>query len=203
MSSNKGNENISNDHLLKIASLMDEFEKYQHPHSERLSALSEAVANSFHLSSHDKISLHQAALVHDIGEVAMNRSYLQVNRVLNEGERIDMQRHPVIGEQEAAKRGLNRSVQLLVRWHHEWWNGSGYPDGLQHEEIPLPARILRVVDTYCALTDSRPYSEAISESEAKRYLTEWAGIEFDPKVVKAFLSLSDMEELESFAESNF
>jgi HD-GYP domain-containing protein (c-di-GMP phosphodiesterase class II) len=202
MSSNKATENISNDHLLKISSLMDEFEKYQHPHSKRLSVLADALASIFHLSHHDRVSLHQAALVHDIGEVAMNRSYLQVNRILNEGERIDMQRHPVIGEQEAAKRGLNRSVQLLVRWHHEWWNGSGYPDGLQHEEIPLSARILRVVDTYCALTDSRPYSEAISASEAKRYLTQWAGIEFDPSVVKAFLSLEDIKELESFAESN-
>ena len=101
-------------------------------------------------------------------------------------------------EQEAAKRGLNRAVQLLVRWHHEWWNGTGYPDALEREQIPLAARILRVADTFAALTDSRPYSVPISADEAKRYLTEWSAIEFDPKVVKMFLSLEDLQELESY-----
>ena len=109
--------------------------------------------------------------------------------MLREDERLDMQRHTVIGEQETAKRGLNRAVQLLVRWHHEWWNGAGYPDALENTQIPLAARILRVADTFCAMTGERPHRASIAESEAKRYLIEWAGIEFDPKVVKAFLSL--------------
>jgi HD-GYP domain-containing protein (c-di-GMP phosphodiesterase class II) len=117
---------------------------------------------------------------------------------LTEEERVDMQRHTVIGEQEAAKNGLGRAVQLLVRWHHEWWNGTGYPDALEREQIPLAARILRVADTYSALTDARPFNTAISEADARRYLTEWAGIEFDPLIVKAFLSLENLEELKSF-----
>ncbi len=128
----------------------------------------------------------------------MNRDYIKANRITAEEERIDMQRHPVIGEQEAAKHGLSRAVQLLVRWHHEWWNGTGYPDALEHEQIPLAARILRVADTYAALTDARPYNVPISENEAKRYLIEWAGIEFDPKIVKIFFSLENLEELESY-----
>ena len=86
-----------------------------------------------------------------------------------------MQRHPVIGEQEAAKRGLNRSVQLFIRWHHEWWNGSGYPDALEYEQIPLAARILRVADTYSALTDKRPYQRAFSASEAKKIFDRMGG----------------------------
>jgi HD-GYP domain-containing protein (c-di-GMP phosphodiesterase class II) len=115
-----------------------------------------------------------------------------------------MQRHTVIGEQEAAKRGWNRAVQLLVRWHHEWWNGAGYPDALEREQIPLAARILRVADTYSAMTDARPYKPAVSVTEAKRYLTEWAGIEFDPKIVKAFLSLEGVKELEAYsAEADY
>ncbi len=188
--------------LLDVAAQIDEFEDYQNHHALRIAALSMAVAEKFNLASHDLRSLHQSALVHDIGEMVMNRDYIQTERVLNDQEKMDMQRHPVIGEQEAAKRGLSRAVQLLIRWHHEWWDGNGYPDGLENEQIPLAARILRVVDTYVALTDSRPYSVPISVSEARRYLTEWAGIEFDPKVVKIFLSLSDMSELESFAQEN-
>ncbi len=186
--------------LLKMAALTDEFEGYARPHAARAAVLAEAIARKFNLSAHDCYLLRQAALIHDIGEVVMNRDYIKANRILTEEERMDMQRHAVIGEQEAAKRGLNRAVQLLVRWHHEWWNGSGYPDALEREQIPLAARILRVADTYSALTDERPFNLPISEAEAKRYLTEWAGVEFDPQIVKTFLSLEGLEELKSFVD---
>jgi HD-GYP domain-containing protein (c-di-GMP phosphodiesterase class II) len=79
-------------------------------------------------------------------------------------------------------------VQLLVRWHHEWWNGEGYPDRLHGEEIPIGARILRVADAYAALTDDRPRRHARSADEAKQYLREYAAIEFDPAIVKLLLS---------------
>ncbi len=188
------------DELLRVGRLIDEFEGYPNPHSSRIATLADELARRFDLATHDRRALQQAALIHDIGEMIMDRDYVRLNRNLKEQERIDLQRHPVIGEQEAAKRGLGRAVQLIVRWHHEWWNGSGYPDGLERETIPLAARILRVTDTYAALTDTRPYSVPISASEAKRYISEWAGIEFDPKVVKAFLSIEGVEELRSFAE---
>ncbi len=186
--------------ILKIAVAADEFENYENAHAARIAALADALAKQFNLASHDRFSLRQAALTHDIGELMMNREYVKKNRPLREDERVDIQRHTIIGEQEAAKRGLSRAVQLLVRWHHEWWNGTGYPDALEREQIPLLARILRVADTYSAMTDCRPHREAISEREAKLYLTEFAGIEFDPQVVKAFLSLENLTELKSFAD---
>lgn len=180
----------------EAARVTDEFEGYKNSHAARIAALAEALAQKFNLASHDRHSLRQAALMHDIGEAVMNRDYIKSKRMLREEERVDMQRHTVIGEQETAKRGLNRAVQLLVRWHHEWWNGGGYPDALEQELIPLAARILRVTDTFCALTDDRPHRAAMSESAARRHLIEWAGIEFDPKVVKAFLALENLKELE-------
>jgi len=192
-------EKFTDDPLAQLSAAMDEFEGYAHPHGLRIAIIAEAIAEKFNFASHDRHALRQAALVHDIGEMVMNRDYIRASRMLREEERIDMQRHTVIGEQEAARRGLSRAVQLLVRWHHEWWNGTSYPDALEREQIPLAARILRVSDTYAALTDSRPYSVAISASEAKRYLIEWSGIEFDPKVVKAFLALDGLPELESYA----
>jgi HD-GYP domain-containing protein (c-di-GMP phosphodiesterase class II) len=192
-------EENSDERLLKMASLTDGFEGYLRPHAARIAALADAVAQKFNLASHDRFALRQASLAHDIGEVVMNRDYIRSTRPLRDDERVDMQRHPVIGEQEAAKRGLNRAVQLLVRWHHEWWNGMGYPDGLEGEQIPLAARILRVVDTYVALTDTRPFKTPLTEAEARQYLREWAGIEFDPGVVKAFLELDELPELRSFA----
>ncbi len=188
------------ENIEKIARMTDKFEGYSNPHAARIAILADATARVFNMSAHDRHSLEQAALIHDLGELVMNRDYIKVGRILTEPEHLDMQRHPVIGEQEAAKRGLSRAVQLIIRWHHEWWNGAGYPDALRRDQTPLAARILRVADTYAALTDARPYSAAISVSEAKRYLTEWAGIEFDPAVVKAFLSLENLPELESYAE---
>jgi HD-GYP domain-containing protein (c-di-GMP phosphodiesterase class II) len=124
---------------------------------------------------------------YDIGELAMNREYIAAARPLTEAERFDMHRHAVIGEQDAAKRGLVKAVQLIIRWHHEWWNGSGYPDALRGQDIPLPARILRVADTYAAMTADRPHRAAISDADALKLLTEYAAIEFDPSIVNAFL----------------
>ena len=175
--------------LLEISSEMDEFEGYGHPHGLRIATIADAIAKEFNLAAHDRFFMQQAALVHDIGEVAMNREYIKESRVLTPDEFLDMQRHPVIGEQETARHGMSRGVQLLVRWHHEWWNGAGYPDALEGEQIPLAARILRLADSYAALTDDRPRRQAMQDEEAKHYMSEWAGLEFDPKVVKAFLSI--------------
>lgn len=199
MKSFSGKEADFDERLMKIAAADDDFESYKNPHATRIAAIADALAQKFNLASHDYQSLRQAALVHDIGEILMNRDYIGAKRILCEDELLDVQRHTVIGEQEAAKRGFNRAVQLLVRWHHEWWNGTGYPDALEGEQIPLAARILRVADTYAAMTDERPFRDAISEKQAEQYLIEWAGIEFDPQVVKAFLSLENLAELKSYA----
>jgi HD-GYP domain-containing protein (c-di-GMP phosphodiesterase class II) len=192
-------ENNFDPELLALSAKMDAFEGYVHPHGRRIAAISDSLGATFHLAHQDRIFLQQAALIHDVGEMVMNREYLQVNRIFVPDERVDMQRHPVIGEQQAAKHGLSRAAQLLIRWHHEWWNGAGYPDGLEFDQIPLAARILRVADTFCALTDARPFRKALSEEEARRYMAAWAGIEFDPTVVKAFLTLEVSSELRSYA----
>ncbi len=172
---------------------MDEFEGYDQPHGSRIAAVAEALAGAFNLASRDRFFLHQAALLHDLGEVIMERDYIRSPHVLRIEERLDMQRHPVIGEQETARMGLPRGVQLLVRWHHEWWNGSGYPDRLAFDQIPLAARILRVADSYASVTATRPFRIGWTIADAKKYLVEWAGIEFDPLIVKTFLTIGEAE----------
>ena len=184
----------------QLAADADEFERYPNPHASRIAAIADRIAEAFHLAPQDRKSLRVAARMHDLGEVAMERDYIQRAGSLTDEERIDLQRHPVIGEQEAARASADRDVQLLVRWHHEWWNGSGYPDTLRQNEIPLAARILRVADSYAALTDARPYRPALTEAEARARIVGNAGIEFDPAVVSVLLSLEDLEELRSFAK---
>lgn len=186
----------------ELAKTADRFERYDHPHAQRVAIIADEIAMMFHMARHDRGSLHAAALLHDLGEVAMERDYIQASRPLTIEERIDLSRHPVIGEREASRVGADRAAQLLVRWHHEWWNGAGYPDALRREEIPLAARILRVADTYAALTDARPFRAAWSESEARREIEDGAGIEFDPAVVKMFLSMDPLPEMASYARSS-
>ncbi|HEV7699808.1 MAG TPA: HD domain-containing phosphohydrolase [Pyrinomonadaceae bacterium] len=182
------------DKLLATSSSMDSVEGYAAGQASRVAWVADALAEKFNLAPRDRQFLEQAALLHDIGEVTMNREYLRSARTLTATERLDLERHPVIGEQDIAKLDLPKSVQLIVRWHHEWWNGTGYPDGLEGEQIPLAARILRVADTYCSLTADRPWRQAMTDEAARRELTEWAGIEFDPAIVLAFRDVRMMQE---------
>ena len=183
-------ERAAGEAFTQLAKTVDRFERYENPHAQRVAAIADEIAHAFHLARHDRGSLYAAALLHDLGEVAMERDYIQLNRALDPEERLDLARHPVIGEREASRVGADRAAQLLVRWHHEWWNGAGYPDALRREEIPLAARILRVADSYAALTDDRPFRPSLTDTGAKRELTHRAGIEFDPSVVAVFLSLN-------------
>jgi HD-GYP domain-containing protein (c-di-GMP phosphodiesterase class II) len=186
--------------FIQLAKTTDKFERYENPHAQRVAVIADEIAQEFHLARHDRGSLYAAALLHDLGEVAMERDYIQATGPLSTEERLDLSRHPVIGEREASRVGADRAAQLLVRWHHEWWNGAGYPDALRREEIPLAARILRLADSYAALTDARPFRPALTEEAARRELLDRAGIEFDPSVVRVLLSLEKFSELESFAK---
>src|SRR5215510_5125217 len=191
------------DAFMQLARTVDKFERYDNSHAQRIAVIADEIAQEFHLARHDRGSLYAAALLHDLGEVAMERDYIQATGPLSAEERLDLSRHPVIGEREASRVGADRAAQLLVRWHHEWWNGAGYPDALRREEIPLAARILRVVDSYAALTDARPFRAALTVEAARRELIDRAGIEFDPNVVNVFLKLDGLPELESFARTEW
>jgi HD-GYP domain-containing protein (c-di-GMP phosphodiesterase class II) len=186
--------------FVQLAKTTDKFELYGNPHAQRIAVIADEIAQEFHLARHDRGSLYAAALLHDLGEVAMERDYIQAKGRLAQDERLDLSRHPVIGEREASRVGADRAAQLLVRWHHEWWNGAGYPDALRREEIPLAARILRLADTYAALTDARPFRPALTKEAARREVIDGAGIEFDPAIVNVFLKLDGLPELESFAK---
>jgi len=177
------------DTINRLADRIDSFEKYSQPHSRLISELATQLARRFGLATSDIDAIAEAAMLHDIGLYAMSPGYLSLPRPLTFEARLDLWRHPIIGEQQMAKRDAMRHAQLLVRWHHEWWNGSGYPDMLAFEDIPIGARILRAVELYSALLCDRPYRVALDERHAVEALTSSAGIECDPYVVKALLSL--------------
>ena len=158
------------------------------------------LSNEFEIYGPDLTALLFAALGHDLGVRKWKRAYLLRSGPLSWEETLDLWRHPILGEQQAAELHLPRHTQLLIRWHHEWWNGQGYPDGLAESAIPLGARILRVADTYCALTASRPYREALDPLEAEQIVADQAGIEFDPMVVEVLLAYLQEERERRAAE---
>ena len=181
------------DRLLKIAAETDRIEGYTQPHAIAIARLAEVVATRLDMRGHDLTSLLLAALAHDIGERSLKRHYLLRPDALTWEETLDLWRHPMLGEQQAAELNLPRQARLLIRWHHEWWNGEGYPDALAGEAIPLGARILRVVDSYCALTTKRPYREAFDPLDAEQIIAEQAGIELDPTIVQILLEYLEAE----------
>ena len=185
------------DRLLKIVPGIDRVEGYVQPHAVAVAHLAEILAREFDLRGHDLSALLLAALAHDLGERAMKRNYLLRSEPLTWEETLDLWRHPILGEQQSAEFNLPRQAQLIVRWHHESWNGEGYPDALAGESIPLGARILRVADTWCALTSDRPYRPAFDPVDAAEMIAEQAGIELDPNVVQVLL-----EHLAAEAESD-
>lgn len=195
-------DKASDEAFLQLATTTDRFERYENPHAIRVAAIADEIAKGFHLARHDRGSLRAASLLHDLGEVAMERDYIQRAGSLTDEDRIDLWRHPVIGEREASRVGADRAAQLLVRWHQEWWNGRGYPDAMRGEDIPLAARILRLADSYAALTDARPFRPALTAEAASSEIVDRAGIEFDPAVVDSFLVLAPIKELESFAKTD-
>jgi putative nucleotidyltransferase with HDIG domain len=177
------------DRLLKIAIEIDRIEGYSETHSVMIARLAERMGSLMGLHGTDLTALKYAALLHDIGERVMKRNYLLRPDDLTWEETLDLWRHPILGEQAASELKLARQVQLLIRWHHEWWNGLGYPDGLAGEAIPLGARILRAVDSYCALVSKRPHRRRFDALEAEQIIADLAGIEFDPQVAKKLVAL--------------
>lgn len=167
----------------------DRFEQYSPGHARRVAETCVAICEALDFEAEDIRVVKTAALLHDIGEVIQKHAFYGSPRVLTPEETVEMWQHCLIGEREVVRRGFGRKEQLLVRWHHERWNGQGYPDMVFGPDLPLGARIIRLADTWDALINDRPWRLAMSEAEALEEITLGAGTEFDPELVVLFLEL--------------
>jgi HD-GYP domain-containing protein (c-di-GMP phosphodiesterase class II) len=149
----------------------------------------EAVGRALGLSDADLSALRYAATLHDIGELGVPEAILNKPGPLTDEERPAIQRHPLIGEGILAPVEFLAGAVPLVRAAHERWDGTGYPDGLAGEEIPLGARILFACDCYDAMIAERPYRPALAQTEAREELRRVAGTQLDPRVVEALLGV--------------
>ncbi len=158
--------------LFALARSIEGKDPYTKGHCERLAENCARLGERIGLSTEEITTLRRAGVVHDIGKVAVPDAILLKPGPLTPEERAIMQQHPVVGESICAPLKSFRSVLPIIRHHHEKFDGSGYPDGLKGEQIPLTARILSVVDVYDALTTERPYKPAHPPEEALKTMAE-------------------------------
>ncbi len=160
-------------------------------HSQRVTRLTLDLAERLGVPRDELEHVRRGALLHDIGKMGIPDSILLKPGRLTEEEFDVIRRHPVYAADMLKDIAFLQPAVAIPRWHHERWDGTGYPDGLAGEAIPLAARIFAVVDVYDALTSDRPYRQAWTREAALEHIRERRGSHFDPQVVDAFLAMSE------------
>jgi HD-GYP domain-containing protein (c-di-GMP phosphodiesterase class II) len=186
---------------IALVAAIDAKDHYTHGHTARVTNLSQKIANKlneaqkFHFDAGFLEQLHIASLLHDIGKIGIPEQILNKQGVLNNGEMSHMKRHPLLGAAilEPIKE-LGDSI-LGVKYHHEKYDGSGYPDGLKGEQIPIIAAIIAAADTLDAMTTDRPYRKGLTKEEAVREICRQGGKQLNPALAEAVSALFKDNEL--------
>jgi len=175
--------------LLQVAQTIEMKEGYPREHPQRVAKVATDIGQLLELERDDILSLQTGALFHDIGKIGVSENILRKPGKLTPNEFEEVKLHPVIGERLLRPFGILEGGLPAIRHHHERWDGTGYPDGLSGEEIPLIARIVSVADAFVAFTSDRPYRKAFSRGEVLSILVGGAGSYWDPMVIWALLKI--------------
>jgi putative nucleotidyltransferase with HDIG domain len=174
-----------------LSNAVEARDAYTRKHAERVTAYGMKIARVLGLSVSETAELEFGFLLHDIGKLAIPDSILYKPGRLTAEERALVVQHPVVGAEIVRDIEFLAQPMQVVRYHHERWDGSGYPDGLAGEEIPLSARVFAVADVLDALTSDRPYRRASPLGEARAMIVAESGEHFDPRVIEAFKQIPD------------
>jgi ribonuclease P protein subunit RPR2 len=174
-----------------LASAVEARDAYTGRHAERVAAYGLAIADAYGLALGDHPEIEFGFILHDAGKVAVPDAILFKPGPLTTAERLIMQQHPVTGWEIVRDIGFLGAARDVIRHHHERWDGTGYPDRLAGEAIPVTARIFAVADTFDALTTNRPYRQASSIAVARDIIAQGEGTQFDPAALAAFATVSD------------
>jgi putative nucleotidyltransferase with HDIG domain len=177
--------------LVGLCAAIEAKDPYTCGHSERVGAWSRRLAERLGARADDVERIGQAGLLHDIGKIGVPESVLRKPGPLDEREWEVMRRHPIVGAQIVAPFEMLTGIDTLIRHHHERYDGSGYPDGLCGEAVPMGCRIIAVADVYDALTSTRPYRQAWPHERAMLWLSEQAGRALDARAVAAFADVAN------------
>ncbi|MEX1072774.1 MAG: HD-GYP domain-containing protein [Chloroflexota bacterium] len=173
-----------------LANAVDARDRYTRGHSNRVSRIAEAMCRVMKLPEPEIEIIKWAGLLHDVGKIGIRDNILLKEGPLDKEERTLMNQHPTIGAEIVAPARQLANEAPLILTHHEWFNGSGYPAGVEALDIPRGARILGVADAYEAMTSARPYrKQALSHEIAIGELRKYSGIQFDPEIVPILIGL--------------
>src|SRR5437764_2695202 len=162
-------------------------------HAERATAYALEIARALGISVSDTAEFELGFLLHDVGKIAIPDAILFKPGALTDEEQALMRQHPAIGADIVRRIDSLGAAADVVRFHHERWDGQGYPDGLAGEQIPLAARVFAVADVLDALTTDRPYRPAAGWGDARTEIRRFSGRQFDPTVVAAYDAIPDAE----------
>jgi len=189
---------LSYDTTLKaLSAALDAKDAATEGHSERVANLTMAIAQEMNVPEDRLVDIQRGALLHDVGKIGVPDAVLRKPRTLSRREWQAMQRHPLLAGILVSKVGFLEGALPILLYHHERFDGSGYPFGLAGDRIPLEARIFAVVDAYDAMTSDRPYRKAVGREHAVGEIVAHSGSQFDPVVVDAFLRVVDQFPVES------
>ena len=181
--------------LCTLGRSVESRDPYTEGHCERLAEYATELGRFMGLGEDEQLALRRGGFLHDLGEIAISDEILKKHGVLSANEWLLMQQHPLIGENICKPLHSLRMVLPIIRHHHEHWDGTGYPDRLAGESIPLLARILQVVDVYDALRTERPYKRAQSHEQTRETMRAEAGRGlWDGKIVDEFFSMLALRE---------
>ena len=172
-----------------FAKMIEAKDLYTGKHIEDTALFAEKIAKQLNLPPSDIESVKRAAILHDLGKIAIDEKILSKKGPLNNREKEIIKSHPVIGAEILKEIKTLRGVVPAILYHHERYDGKGYPIGLKGDEIPLSARIVGLADVYHALISDRPYRKALNKEKAIEIIKKEVGKQFDPKVVEAFLKV--------------
>ncbi|MGD8414460.1 MAG: response regulator [Candidatus Latescibacterota bacterium] len=173
--------------LKTLISVIEAKDPYTKGHTERVASYAVAIANRMRLSEPDRRRITFGALLHDIGKLGVAENIIFKEGKLDSSEWDVLKSHPEIGARVVDRMEFLTGTVEIVKHHHESWDGSGYPDGLEGEAIPLGARIVAVADSFDAMTTNRSYRRALSIDEAIDRMNKAAGKQFDPRIVRVFV----------------
>lgn len=174
--------------LTALSYAIEARDPYTRGHSIRVSDVAEVIARRLGWRGRSIVALRLGGQLHDVGKLNLDGALLFKTGPLNERERREVRRHPVAGARLIRRFAVLHPALPYVLFHHEHWDGNGYPSGRSREQIPLGPRILAVADAFDAMTSNRPYRQALPLASALAEVRECAGSQFDPVVVRAFLA---------------
>jgi putative nucleotidyltransferase with HDIG domain len=181
--------------LSVLSGAIEARDPYTRGHSARVTALAEAVARRLGWNQERLASLRIGGPLHDIGKLTVSDEVLRKEGRLDPSELEEIQKHPKAGAKILLRMSTLREALPYVLYHHERWDGTGYPSGRAGEAIPLEARVLAIADAFDAMTSDRPYRRALTHREAVAEVKRCAGTQFDPEIARVFLELFARTEL--------